>query len=287
MSVTKKYLRTAVPRGLRNWLRAPLRSIEWAWDEVKYAAGAKEIIAMRPGFSPVCHPAVFNFAYKLQLIDRDQVEEFDGFIKYASQRMVLFDIGAHFGLFSLAALHYGGPQAVALAIDPSPTAARMVKIQAQLNQVSDRLQVLQASVGDHTGMQSMVAVGVMAGGYFVPPQGDHTETELTVTKAVTIDDLAHRYQIKPTHIKIDVEGDEAAVLKGGQQTLSLAEAPLLFVELHNLIVSELGRDPGEPISQLDEYGYKIFSSDGTPISAKAMLEKEIIRVIARKGDRLG
>jgi FkbM family methyltransferase len=282
MGTTKNYLRAAVPRGLRNWLRAPLRSLEWALQEVKYAAGAKETVAMRPGFSPVCHPAVFNFAYHLQHTDPDQVREFDGFIKYAIPEMVLFDIGAHFGLFSLAALHYGGPRAVAVAVDPSPTAARMVKIQAQLNKVTDRLHVVEASVGDHTGVQNMVAVGVMAGGYFVFPRDDHTGSELTVTKAFTIDDLTDQYQLTPTHIKIDVEGAEAAVLKGGKQTLSGSQAPLLFVELHNQIVSDLGGDPGEAISLLRDYDYKIFSSDGLPLGTDAVLQQEIVRVIASK-----
>src|SRR6185295_15684246 len=159
-SANKKYLRRVVPRGLRNWLRAPSRSVEWFWDEAKYAAGANETIEMRAGFSPVCHPGVYDFAYHLQHTDPDQVEEFDGFIKRTSPGMVLFDIGAHFGLFSLAALHYGGPRAVAVAIDPSPTAARVLKIQARLNKVAERLHVFKSSVGDHTGTQSMVAVGI-------------------------------------------------------------------------------------------------------------------------------
>lgn len=282
MDTTKKYLRVVVPRGLRNWLRSPMRSVEWAWDEVKHAAGGNETVEMRPGFSIICHPGVYNFAYHLQHTDPDQAEEFDGFIRYARPEMILFDIGAHFGLFSLAALHYGGQKAVAVAVDPSPTATRIVKIQARLNNVSERLRVIEAAIGDHTGVQSMVAVGIMAGGYFVSPKGDHTGNELTVTKALTVDDLAHEHRLKPTHIKIDVEGDEAAVLRGAQRTLSAMDAPLLFVELHNQLVSERGGDPGQAISLLQEYGYEMFDSGGEPICAKMMLQKEIVRIIARK-----
>ncbi len=281
-SINKKYFRAIFPRSVRNWLRAPARSLEWFWGEIKYAAGANEIIDMRPGFSPVCHPGVYAFAYNLQRTDPDQVEEFDGFLKCASPGMVLFDIGAHFGLFSLAALHYGGPQAAAVAVDPSPTAARIVKIQARLNKVSERLHVLKASVGDHTGVQSMVAVGILASGYYVSPDQDHAGSELTVTKAVTIDGLAHDYTLKPTHIKIDVEGDEAAVLRGARQTLSRADAPLLFLELHNQIVAERGGDPLEVLNLLRLYGYVTMGDEDRLLDDEDILKKEIVRVIARK-----
>jgi len=282
MASTKYYLRAIVPRGVRNWLRSPARSAEWLWDELKHAAGSNEIVEMRPGFSLVCHPGVYDFAYHLQHTDPEQAEEFDGFIKCATPEMVLFDIGAHFGLFSLAALHYGGPQAVAVAVDPSPTAARIVKIQTRLNNVSKRLHVLKASVGDHTGAQSMVDVGIMASGYFVSPQSDHTGTELTVTKSVTIDHLVDDYQLQPTHIKIDVEGDEAAVLRGAQQTLSATDAPLLFVELHNQMVAERGGDPHEALNFLRLYGYSVVSDDGAAVDDDHVLEKDIVRIIARK-----
>jgi FkbM family methyltransferase len=196
--------------------------------------------------------------------------------------MVLFDIGAHFGLFSLAALHYGGPRAIAVAVDPSPTATRIVKIQAGLNNVSERLHVMKASAGDHTGAQSMVAVGIMASGYFVSPTKDHTENELTITKSITVDDLVRHYRLKPTHIKIDVEGGEAAVLRGARQTLSSEDAPLLFVELHNQIVTDRGGDPREPLNLLRSYGYNLIDDEDRTVNDGDLLEKEIVRVVARK-----
>lgn len=83
--------------------------------------------------------------------------------------MILFDIGAHFGLFSLAALHYGGRDARAIAVDPSTVAVRFLKIQAGLNDAVDRLRIVEASVAAHTGRQDMVAVGVLANGFYVVP----------------------------------------------------------------------------------------------------------------------
>jgi FkbM family methyltransferase len=282
MASTKKYFRTIVPRGVRNWLRSPSRSVRWVWDELKHTAGVNQIIEMRAGFSPVCHPGVYDFAYHLQHTDADQAEEFDGFIKYARPGMVLLDVGAHFGLFSLAALHYGGPRAVAVAVDPSPTAVRIVRIQARLNKVAERLHVIRASVNDHAGWQNMISVGVLASGYYVAPIEGYPESELSKTKSVTIDSLIDELKVSPTHIKIDVEGSEAAVLRGGHKVLSQTSAPILFLELHNEIVHSSGGNPQESLDLLREYGYETFTAEDLPLNGDQILSKPLIRIIARK-----
>src|SRR2546425_283113 len=236
MDSTKELVRVFVPRSVRNWLRSPAKSFEWAWDGIKYAVGANEVLHMRPGWALVCHPAAYRSAYHLQDEDPEQVAEFDNFVRNSSPGMLLFDIGAHFGLFSLAALHYGGGNARAIAVDPSPTATHFTRLQAALNHVSDRLHVVQAAVGDKSGWQDMVSVGVLASGYYVAPSKDHSPGELTKTKAVTLDQLSKEFSVLPTHVKIDVEGYEAAVLRGGESILSRSSAPLLFIEVHNEIV---------------------------------------------------
>jgi FkbM family methyltransferase len=273
-----------VPRALRNWLRSPSVSARWAWDQLKFSVGVRQVVEMRPGWSLTCHPAAYRCAYFAQANDPEQIAEFEGFIKHASPGMVLFDIGAHFGLFSLAALHYGGPTACAVAVDPSPVATRLIKIQARLNSGADRLQVVQASVHDEDGSRDMIAVGVLASGYYVSPSPASPASELSATTAVTVDSLIAVLGTTPTHIKIDVEGNEAAVLRGGQETFSANDAPILFLEIHNELVRDLGEDPAETLKLLSKYGYQTFTSDDVPIDASEISSQPLIRVIARKQD---
>jgi FkbM family methyltransferase len=280
--MVKKVARTCVSRGVRNWLRSPSRSGAWAYDELRYATGLRQTVEVRPGWSLRCHPAAYRFAYYAQKQDLDQVAEFDGFIASCHRGMVLFDLGAHFGIFSLAALHYGGMTARALAVDPSPLAVRMMKIQSELNDVGDRLQILQASVGCKQGWQEMVSTGVTAAGYYVAPTSEHTGRELTQTRAVTLDQLVQEYGTLPTLLKIDVEGYEAAVLEGGQYILSRADAPALFLELHNQIVRERHGDPSEALSLLRKSGYRLFTVDGRSTDEGRVVNAPIIRIIAKK-----
>ena len=240
-------------------------------------------VEIRPGWSVRFHPAAYRFFTTSQYADPDQILEFDGFISTTRPGMTLFDIGAHFGMFSLAALHYGGPNARVVSVDPSPTVVRMMRIQAMLNRVADRLCVVDACVGDREGSHDMVAVGVLGAGFFVPPEQHHVATELTSTPMVTLDGLAERFNVVPTHIKIDVEGEEAAVLRGGPRVLSSPDSPLLFLELHNELARRIGRDPEAALEILERYGYDTLSATGVPITASAILDVPIARIVARKG----
>ncbi len=247
-----------------------------------YAIGAVSTIEMRGDWSLKCHPAAYRLAYRSQHDDDEQVAEFDSFISNARDEMVFFDVGAHFGLFSLAAIHYGGARARAFAVEPSPTATRIIEIQARLNQVSDRLRIIQASANSQAGWEDMVSVGVIAGGYFVLPTENHSARELTKVQSITLDGLAESQSVMPTHIKIDVEGNEASVIKGAQHVLSQSRPPTLFLELHNKMIRNQNGNPCETLNLLKNLGYETFSLDKTLLHQESILDKDLVRIIAEK-----
>ena len=119
----KSVIRAAVPRPVRNWLRSPSRSTRWLWDATRFHLGTTETLKFRPNWTLICHPCAYRVAYHAQIADPEQSEEFENFLHQCSDRMFLFDVGAHFGIFSLAAAHFGGK---AIAVDPSPIATRMI-----------------------------------------------------------------------------------------------------------------------------------------------------------------
>lgn len=285
MSAAKSMIRVLVPRSLRNWLRSPARSTAWMWNKVRYSLGQVQTIEIRPGWALRSHPAAYRFSYTAQIDDPEQRAEIDGFIATATAGMVLFDIGAHFGLFSLAALHYGGREAVAFAVDPSPAATEMMRTQARINGLQERMHIVEAAVGDQVGEQAMISVGVLSSGYFIPPTKNHPETELTRTAAITVDQLAKQAGVKPTHVKIDVEGFEAAVVRGAKQVLSDSPAPVVFIEIHNKMVREREGDPAEALGLLEELGYEFLTVDGAPIERRAILEPDVVRIMARRTAR--
>jgi FkbM family methyltransferase len=276
MTFIKTLVRAAVPREVRNWLRSPSRSIEWLWDSTKFSFGAREILPLQPGWSIVCHPYARRVAYDVQVSDPDQVEEFRSFVSHCCGGSFLFDIGAHFGIFSLAAAHFGGR---AVAVDPSPTATRMIGIQAALNNCANDIQVVRAAVSDVDGTLDLLNSGVFSAGYFSVTRG-RPSSELTTTPAITVDELTRQFGA-PTHIKIDVEGHEAAVLRGARATLSRF-SPILFLELHNEMVVSAGNDPHAALDELAQLGYQTFTSEGDAIGAGTILGRPIIRILAKR-----
>ena len=99
-------------------------------------------------------------------------------------------------------------------------------------------------------------------------------------QAVTIDQMALEFGT-PTHLKIDVEGHEAAVLRGGRSTLQRF-SPLLFLELHNEMVVSAGENPYVTLNELTQLGYDTFALSGEAIDADAILARPIIRIVAKR-----
>jgi FkbM family methyltransferase len=224
----------------------------------------------------VCHPHAYRVAFRSQIADREQREEFQSFMFHCSRGMFFFDIGAHFGVFSLAAAHFGGR---AIAIDPSPIAARMIAIQSGLNGFSDSIRIIQAAVTDQAGAVDMLSSGVFSDGFFKIAQG-RARRELTAVPAITIDQLVDQYG-PPTHVKIDVEGQEGAVLRGGRTALS-QYSPTLFLELHNAMIASEGGDPAQALDELVELKYAMLALNGNPLKREFILRKPLIRIVAMK-----
>ncbi|HKS83354.1 MAG TPA: FkbM family methyltransferase [Candidatus Acidoferrales bacterium] len=276
--ILKSVIRTTVPRPVRNWLRSPSRSAIWLWDAAAFSFGAKRTLSLFPDWSLVCHPHFYKVVQHGQIADPQQAEEFRNFAGHCSAGMFLFDIGAHFGIFSLAAAHFGGR---AVAVDPSPTATKMIATEARLNGCSNSVQILQAAVSDTNGQIGMLNSGVFSDGYFQFADA-RSRSDLTRTQAVTVDQMSLQYGI-PTHLKIDVEGHEAAVLRGAHSTLAEA-SPVLFLELHNEIVAAGGGDPASTLDEIAKLGYETFGIGGKPISRQEILRATILRIVAiRKG----
>jgi FkbM family methyltransferase len=190
--------------------------------------------------------------------------------------MHLFDIGASYGAFSFVAAHFGG---TAVAVDPSPIAVQLIGLQNRLNGYDKHIRIVQACVSDAVGEAEMLSSGVFSDGYMRMARG-RPSSDLTKTRAVTIDQLADQFG-PPTHIKIDVEGYEAAVVRGAKRTLTRL-APLLFLELHNEMIRSEGGEPSCVLDDLAEMGYEMFSVGGVKIERSAILQMAICRLVGKR-----
>jgi FkbM family methyltransferase len=255
-------------------------SMEWLWDSFCFSVGLTKKLALLPDWNLICHPRVYKTFLHSQVVDPEQGEEFRTFVRSCDGSMCLFDIGASFGAFSFAAAHFGG---TAIAVEPSPIATRFIKLQSQLNGFDKNIRIVEACAGDMVGEVEMLASGVFSDGYFRIASG-RSSRELTKTKAVTIDHLADQFG-PPTHIKIDVEGYEAVVIRGAKRTLT-GPAPMVFLELHNAMIRANGGDPASVLDALAEMKYQELSINGVPAGRDVILETPICRLVATRSSTL-
>jgi len=272
----KTLIRRTVPRPLRNWLRSPSKSIEWVWDTIQFSLGATKTFEFPPALRIAMHPHAFKVAHKAQISEPEESAEFQNFISYCNSGMFLFDIGAHYGLFSLVVAQFNG---TAVAVDPSEIAIRMIVRQIALNKAGNRIRTLHAAASDASGTLQMLSSGVFSEGYFKLAVG-RSASEITNIRSVTIDEMTSEFG-PPTHIKIDVEGHEAATLRGGRETLTRF-SPTLFLELHNEMVAADGGDPNAALEELQSLGYAPFSYGGVLLDRTHIFSKPITRVVARR-----
>ena len=75
---------------------------------------------VREGWTVRCHP-ISARQFALFRTDDALRQELTSFVAHCRPGMRLLDVGASHGLFSLAALHFGGQTARVVAVDPSET----------------------------------------------------------------------------------------------------------------------------------------------------------------------
>ena len=279
-SIVTSTLRVILPRSARNWLRDPRKTLQWGIDAGRFALGQVESLEMRPGWVLRAHPLAARCAYEPLRQDPEQRAELDSFLAACVPGMRLLDVGAHFGVFSFAALYYGGPTASAVAVDPSGTAAHMLGLHAGLNGCSDRLLVVQACAGEVDGWHGMLDTGVIGAGYFVEADADRRAEDLSNVRAVSIDALCAELTFTPTHLKIDVEGEELAALRGASGLLTGPHPPAVFLELHNDILRDRGRDPEDVLDWLSARGFSCEDVLTGPVRPITFL-RPVSRLVAR------
>lgn len=223
--------------------------------------------------------AYYAFRYFTD-IDTDMVNEMKSFMKNTKGKKCFLDIGSHYGIFTL--VFSSNSDTIAFAIEPSPSAYKILDNHCNLNSQC-RIKSFQLALGDTEGKLQM--------------QGDVSD-HLVVKKSnssviekneksiyvdvTTLDSFISKQNIVPDVIKIDTEGFELNILKGGVNFLKNYN-PMIFLEVHPAFLSELGYSVEELIEFLGTYKYKIYDLNFKLIpNPQSYLNEEIRRIICYK-----
>ena len=147
--------------------------------------------------------------------------------------MVVFDIGANIGFFTILFGRLVGEKGQVYAFEPFSEAATQANENARLNEMS-QIEVVRAAVGSQCGEEEFLLGESSLMGRLSDGRVNHTETVVSEkVPVVTIDHFVlERNHAPPSFVKIDVEGGEVDVLHGMKEVLQ-QHRPVILCEIHN------------------------------------------------------
>ena len=198
-----------------------------------------------------------------------QVEQYEpalvpALIASLSGSAVFFDVGAHVGIIAMmAARRIAQTGGRVYAFEPAPPNFALLEQHLRANDLRGPVETARVLVGDR------VADGVP----FVHRREPFTANSLayaiedgvtTLTELITLDGFVAGGALPPTHLKIDVEGFEGAVLRGATDTLRRFR-PLVMCAIHPEPLARLGETPRDIVRYMAAHDYGAFTLAGDPI----------------------
>jgi FkbM family methyltransferase len=168
--------------------------------------------------------------------------------------MVVIDIGAHLGLYSLIAASRCGNQGVVYAFEPDPRTFPLLVENVRRNGFQDRITPVRSAVSERSGEEvlflddSNPAVTALV--------ASHASDAAVRIPCVTVDDFLPADQ-RADVVKIDVEGAEMKALRGMSRTIARASESLtVFIEVHPGPLEALGSCGEAVLCELEGLGLR-------------------------------
>jgi FkbM family methyltransferase len=185
------------------------------------------------------------------------------FVDRIKPGMVVFDIGAHVGLFTLGAAKRVGPTGKVFAFEPAPATFDLLQRQICLNGWRDRIEAVRSVVSDVDATVPFYAHGTSMAASLSRENIEVLNPERLATPAgryevssVSIDGLCSDRKVAPDVVKIDVEGAELRVLRGAGKLLASKRVEILC-EIHPQHMINCGSSLAELQCFLGKLGYTI------------------------------
>ena len=177
-------------------------------------------------------------------------QEMTVFRRLVAPGMTVFDIGANIGLYTLYASAKCAPGGQVHAFEPTPQTFAWLVENIEFNGL-ENVHANQLALSNSPGLSSFWLSEDCDCNSFLPSAGQHIDVH-----TVTLDDYVESERIASVDlIKLDVEGAEPLVIRGGKRLFSSEQAPLLMIEINHGIFERMGSDSASLISMLRDLGY--------------------------------
>ena len=227
----------------------------------------------RPFFNPQIDVRLDGASFKLDYtFGLHKYDEFgnkhnSGFKKWLEScrgRFVVFDIGAHIGLYSLPASQVIDRSGKVYAFEPSSANCHYLRKHMVYN-CCQNVVIEPVLVGkeprEAVPFQENPKADAMNALIVQKNPGLYRQVE---RRQVSLDDYCYRQHIFPEVIKIDVEGAEVQVIEGGQRLLK-EKHPVIFLSVHPSRIVLLKDSVEKLVRLIKGLDYTITDTEGRPV----------------------
>jgi FkbM family methyltransferase len=175
--------------------------------------------------------------------------------------MVVIDVGAHVGFFTLLAARQVGPMGKVYAFEPEPSNHALLLRNIELNGYANILAVREA-VFSNSGPANLFLSALDSGSHSIHAAGARGVTGTARVEAITLDAfLDGEGWPQVDLVKIDVEGAEVAVLEGMSRLLDRQHDLKLIVEFCPFLLRLVGLLPSALLDKLASLGFAVHIID--------------------------
>lgn len=164
---------------------------------------------------------------------------------------VVLDCGTHHGFLTILLANWAGQEGRVLGFEASPSSAEIAGRNIAMNGLEGRVTIERKAVGARAGTiritnesNAIAILGRSPGGTEIP--------------CVPLNDYAG---LRPTMVKLDVEGLELDVLSGASEILK--QNPRWAIEVHVEFLRRFGRDPDEIFDFISPSAYDLWLQKGS------------------------
>lgn len=169
--------------------------------------------------------------------------------------MTVLDIGANVGYYTALATRAVGPSGRVIALEPDPQSYEYLEQTIAANEVGN-VNAFQYAAADHEAKMPLhISKDNRGDNRLYEP--DPKWPKITVTARPADDVLKESGIDSVDFIKIDVQGFEASVIDGLQNTLAQSKKLTLLAEFWPKGLSDAGSDPKEFLERLRDHGLQL------------------------------
>ncbi|MDH5495800.1 MAG: FkbM family methyltransferase [Candidatus Bathyarchaeota archaeon] len=184
-----------------------------------------------------------------------EMHETELFKRAVRKGMIVVDLGANIGWYTLIAAKLVGKKGKVYAFEPEPDNCALLRKNVQLNGYSNVI-IERKAVLDRYGSIRLFLNSDNLGDHRI--YDSHDGRKSITVEGTTLDEYFRNEHDNIDVIKIDIQGAEMAALLGMDRVIKANENLKMFIEFGPTAISRSGFSPREFLNKLFEYGFKIY-----------------------------